>query len=103
YRFTYITKAGGGHSFSIAEYRALAQNHEVFSDVFAYRNFLGSVDGRAMLGEPVSENFFGMLGVGMFQGRPLLPGDTAAMVVSYDAWRNKFGADPTLVGRKVYV
>src|SRR5204863_2657537 len=30
YRFTYITKAGGGHSFSIAEYRALAQNHDVF-------------------------------------------------------------------------
>ncbi len=31
----------------------------------------------------------------MAQGRPLLPDDTATMVVSHDVWKNKFEPIPT--------
>jgi predicted permease len=45
-----------------------------------------------------------MLGAGVSQGRPLLETDDGAvLVLSYEAWRNKFGADPTLLGRTMYV
>src|SRR5215831_17692118 len=62
------------------------------------------VDGRTMFGQLVSDNYFAMLGAGMARGRPFLPEDAGAvMVISYDAWRNKFISDPDLVGRKVYL
>jgi len=103
YAFTWMVKSGAGHTFTLAEYQSLRQQKEVFSDVIAYRNFLGAVDGFSLFGQPVSDNYFTMLGVGIFQGRPLVPGDTAAMVIGYQAWQNKFGGDPNLVGRKVYL
>ena len=43
------------------------------------------------------------------EGRPLFPGDASApgsgavMVISYDAWKNKFGADPNLVGKTLHL
>ena len=49
-----------------------------------------------------SSNAFAMLGVRPFLGRTLLPGDESrrdVIVLSYDAWRSHFGADPSIVGR----
>jgi predicted permease len=103
YGFQWVTNGRAGHAFSTAEFRSLRELKAPFSEVLAYRNFLAPVEGRQMLGQPVSENYFSMLGAGMFQGRPLEAGDTDAMVLSYDAWRNKFAADPGMVGRKVYM
>ena len=62
-----------------------------------------------MFGQVVSGNYFTMLGIGAAEGRPLLPRDAsvpgsgAVMVVSYDAWKNKFGGDPNLVGKTVHL
>src|SRR5260370_9738715 len=50
-----------------------------------------------------------MLGVGVAEGSPLLrrdasvPGSGAVMVISYDAWKNKFGGDPNLVGQTLHL
>ena len=59
-------------------------------------------------GEFVSGNFFTTLGLGAFSGRPLSPSDDTASappatVVSYQAWRSEFAADPALVGSTIFI
>ena len=103
YQFYWTNRNHGGSSFSTAEFQALRARTAPFREVLAYRNFLGSVDGRPIPGEPVSDNYFTMLGAGIYRGRPLEPGDTAAIVLSYDVWQSKFGGDPAMIGRKVYL
>ena len=67
------------------------------------------MEGRTLFGQLVSGNYFTMLGAGVAEGRPLLPRDASApgsgavMVVSYDAWKNKFGGDPNLVGKTLHL
>ena len=51
----------------------------------------------------VSGNYFSLLGVPTYQGRTLRPDDdregaAPVAVLSYTLWRNKFGADPHLLG-----
>ncbi len=77
YQFTWLNRNNAGHWFSFAEYESLRAWKGPFRDVFAYRNFLGAVDGHPMLGQPVTENYFTLLGAGMFRGRPPVAGDTA--------------------------
>jgi predicted permease len=89
---------------STAQYDEIRARRSPFSDVLATVEFAGEVDGRSLFGQTVSGNYFGMLGVGMERGRPLLPDDAGSvMVLSDEAWRNKFGGDPEIVGRKVYL
>ena len=70
-------------------------------------HFLLRVEGHPLLGEIVTGNYFRMLGAGAAFGRTLLPGDDAApgsepvIVLSYAAWRRKFGGDPDMIGRKL--
>jgi putative ABC transport system permease protein len=52
----------------------------------------------------VSANFFDMLGVRPIYGRTFADGDDdleapAVLVLSYEYWQQKFGADPNVVGR----
>jgi len=104
YAFTWNTKTGAEHWFSWDRYQDLRKQKTAFSDVLAFANLGAQVDGRTLFGQLVSGNYFTMLGVGMAQGRPLTEDDTGAvMVLSYDAWRNRFGADPNVLGRKVYL
>src|SRR5262249_1636120 len=104
YSFSWYGKNGNGHWFSWDQYQDVRAHKPALTDVLAYMNFGSQVQGRTVLGVLVSGNYFGMLGVGMEAGRPLLPDDTGAvMVLSYRTWRNGFGADPDMVGRKVYV
>ncbi|HWA85344.1 MAG TPA: ABC transporter permease [Opitutus sp.] len=55
--------------------------------------------------EEVSGNYFSMLGVGAVLGRTLLPEDDApgkaasVAVISYEFWRQRFDADPAVLGR----
>lgn len=111
HNFTWYGKNGQGHRFTWAQYQDLAARKSPFSDVIAFEN-LGTgvgIGGNTLFGQLVSGNYFAMLGVGVAAGRPLLPrdaaepGSAAVVVVSYDTWRNKFGADPDLVGQKLYL
>ncbi|HEV3201912.1 MAG TPA: ABC transporter permease [Bryobacteraceae bacterium] len=109
YRFTWMSKNGAGHRFTWAQYQDLASRKNVFSDVIAVEGLQADVEGRTLFGQLVSGNFFTILGAGVAVGRPLVPDDAnvpgtgAVMVIGYDAWKNKFGADPGLVGKTVHL
>ena len=97
YGFTWYAKDGQGHRFTWAQYQDLATRKSPFSSVIAGENLVADVEGRALFGQLVSGNYFTMLGVGVTEGRPLLPQDAivagsgAVMVISYDVWKNKSG------------
>jgi predicted permease len=109
YGFTWIAKNGLGHRFTWAQYQDLSARKSPFSEVIAAESLVADVEGRTLFGQLVSGNYFTMLGAGVAEGRPLLPEDTsvpgsgAVMVLSYDAWKNKFGADPAMVGKTVHL
>jgi predicted permease len=109
YGFTWYAKNGQGHRFTWSQYQDLSARHVPFSDVIASENVAAGVDGHSLFGQLVSGNYFAMLGVGIAEGRPLLPADAAVpgagavMVIGYDAWKNKFGGDPNLVGKTLHL
>jgi predicted permease len=57
----------------------------------------------------VSGTFFQVLGVGAALGRVIVPdddktrGDGFVAVLSHDYWRNRFGSDPSIVGRRLTI
>ena len=103
-------EAGGTNGFSIAEYRDLTKSSKAFSGLIAMRE-----GERVRINhEPysitaVSGNYFSVLGAGMERGRGFLPeedlvGDPQAVVViDYQTWRNRFGANPSIVGTTIHL
>ncbi len=68
----------------------------------------GNALGKSLHGEFVSGNFFSMLGVGAFFGRPLsesddTPSSSPAIVLSYRAWQSEFASDRSLVGSTISI
>lgn len=96
-------KGSMGRFLKMEEWATLREQRAFFTDVLAFDNFGGELAGRSVFAQFVSDNYFQMLGVGMELGRPLLPGDESVLVLGNEAWRNKFGADPSIVGRKLYL
>jgi len=100
--------------FSIPDYRDVrSETSGVFSDLFAYQF---GMDGLSVNGKPdrimtnyVSGNFFSGLGVQPALGRLILPsegevpGADPVCVLGYTYWKNHFGGDPSIVGRKVSI
>jgi len=93
-----------------------AATPKVFSGVFARRPIpmnVGMPDGggqtERVSGELVSGTYFQVLGVGAAFGRVITPeddktrGDGFVAVLSYDYWRTRFGADPSIVGRRLTI
>ncbi len=109
YEFAWYEKNSNRHRFTWGQYEDLAARKSPFSAVIAGENLVADVEGRTLFGQLVSGNYFTMLGAGVVEGRPLLPRDAntpgsgAVMVVSYDVWKNKFGGDPTLVGKTLHL
>jgi predicted permease len=60
-------------------------------------------------GELVSGTYFSVLGVGAALGRVITPADDdqrgahPVAMLSYDYWRNRFGADPAIVGKSITI
>jgi len=90
-----------------------APTPKVFSGVFAQRPVAMNigVDGQTerVNGAIVSGTYFSVLGVGAAAGRVITPeddrtrGGEPVAVLGYDYWRNRFGADPGIVGRTIVV
>ena len=93
-----------------------APTPKVFSGLFARRPVAMNVsmpDGggqtERVLGELISGSYFQVLGVGAALGRVITPdddktrGDGFVAVLSYDYWRTRFGADPSIVGRRLTI
>jgi hypothetical protein len=61
------------------------------------------------MGELVTCNYFQMLGANAAFGRTLLPADCSApgretvIILSYTAWQNKFGGDPHVMGKRLWL
>ncbi len=85
----------------------------VFSGMFARRTVAMNVGANGQTervpGELVSGTYFQVLGVGAAIGRVITPDDDKARggepvaVLSYDYWRNRFGANPQIVGTTITV
>jgi predicted permease len=87
------------------------------STVFASTSVWGSLafnleqgqDSQRLSGELVNAEYFSMLGLKPTLGRFFSPEEDAnplerfVIVLGYDLWRNAFGADPAIVGRKLRI
>ncbi|MBV8818758.1 MAG: ABC transporter permease, partial [Acidobacteriaceae bacterium] len=109
YQIDWLSRSGRSHLFSWPQYRQLQTENPAIAEIHAVKGFQVRVNRRQCFGELVTGNYFSMLGVGAQLGRTLKPSDSstpgegAVMVLSDTAWRNYFGSDPDILGRKVLV
>ena len=100
-------------AFSYPNYKDFRDRNEVLSGLLVYRFAplslsRGGVNER-IWGYEVSGNYFDVLNVKAIHGRTFLPEEDKTklshpvIVVSYDCWQRRFGADPGLVGRDVLI
>jgi predicted permease len=99
--------------FSFPEVRDVRDGNTVFSAVAGWNvnNFGLEANGatRPVWGWEVSGQYFEVLAIKPFLGRLLQradddhPGASQAMVLSWSAWKNNFGADPDVVGKTVRI
>jgi predicted permease len=97
--------------FSYSEYLDYRDHNHVFSGLVAYEPFLeGTLAGGKMqqlLGTATSCNYFDVLNEHPAPGRGFVDSDCAAsgenavVVVSDQLWRDTFGGDPTVVGKRI--
>jgi predicted permease len=110
---TFATLAGGYPIYSYPEVRDVRDGNTVFSAVAAdaIDMFGLEVNGatRPAWGYEVSGQYFEVMGIQPFLGRLLRradddhPGAAEVAVISWPAWKSKFGADPNIVGRMIRV
>jgi predicted permease len=99
--------------FSYPDLLDFQKQADTFSDLFAYA--LGAA-GLSAAGEAnefaysaVTGNYFSALGVKPLLGRVVLPGEgekpgeELLVVLGYSFWQKRFGADPSVVGKRVLV
>jgi len=103
--------------FSYSLYEQLRDHAPGFEEMAAFlaglsepsvRRAGSSAPPQTLIGEFVSGNYFPMLGVGSCAGRLISPADdrTGAppvAVLSYHAWQQRYGGDPSLVGSTLTV
>src|SRR6266849_2035460 len=109
-----ITGRNASTSFSLLAFERFRDHHPALSDVFAYAPFNQVnllIDGQpetVTLGQLVSGDYYQALGVSAILGRTLTSADdqSSAMpvaVVSYRYWENRFGSDPTVLGKIIQI
>jgi predicted permease len=97
--------------FSYSEYQEYRANNHVFSGLIAYDPFLNATlaGGRArqLFGQVTSCNYFDALnehpslGRGFVETDCAIAGAGAVVVLSDQLWKGAFGADSTLIGKRV--
>jgi predicted permease len=99
---------GGGSSILFQRY--LSAHSSTLQGVMFYRAFnvsLGNGPGQEAIANAVSANYFDALGVHMRAGRGFLPqedrGESGVAVLSHGAWTRRYGADETIVGRRIAI
>jgi len=107
YTSDYSGRQYGGSSY--ADFVDFKARTDVFENVAAFTEFSAALrsDTQAdrAFGIIVSENFFDLLGVQAAQGRTFRTEDQSGpvLVVSHDLWQRRFGSDPALVGKTVFL
>jgi macrolide transport system ATP-binding/permease protein len=102
---------GEASLFSYSEYQEYRANNHVFSGMLAYEPFLNATlaggRSRQLFGQLTSCNYFDVLNERPAEGRGFVEADCAAagqgavVVLSDELWQNAFGADASLVGKRV--
>jgi len=101
-----------GWNFNWPDYRPLLEPQPALPGLFAYLSReatlrFGEVSERVHV-QQVSGSYYSTLGVQGFVGRTLSaeddrPGAAAAAVISYAYWARRFGLDPSVLGKVVYL
>src|SRR3989442_456147 len=108
YEVFFQDRRGWGKSLSWRQYQDL-RALPISSESFAYKSAFARSERGPMLGNVVTGDAFRALGAAPALGRTLLPEDATlphgepVLVLSYDAWRGKFGGDSGVIGRKIVV
>ncbi|MGC2612493.1 MAG: ABC transporter permease [Terracidiphilus sp.] len=115
-RFVSATVLGGdGYSVRYEQYKYLRQQARSFSDAAAFdlatlNLALPNTQPQAIPAGTVSSNYFQLLGVKPEVGTFFQPdaddhafGSTDAIVLSDGLWRDRFNADPSIIGRTVNI
>ena len=99
--------------FTYAQWEQIRDHQQAFSGIMAWSSYLFnlSVGGETRYAEVlmVSGDFFGVLGVPPALGRVLTPADdhhgcgSPGAVISDAFWHREYGADPSVVGKKLTV
>src|SRR5580704_12457787 len=98
--------------FSYDKYKMFRDNTPGFVELAAFQaghDLIGvrrpgaSEAARSMRSEFVSGNYFALFGIGPYAGRVITPDDDRkgappVAVISYRAWQQQFGGDPSIVG-----
>ena len=101
-----------GTSFPIQTLTRLRQEPGVLSDVFAFSpmelNFNAGGQAEVVSGQVVSGNYYSALGVPAIAGRTITDADdnagsTPVAVLSHRFWTNRFGNDPSVIGKQVNI
>src|SRR4029450_916565 len=100
---------------SYPEYTAIRDRTMSFDGLLAFNSFSGGLAAtrdevpKLKLGTMVSANFFNVIGVSPELGRTFradeneVPNRDAVIVLSHRLWQQQFAADPSILGRHVYV
>jgi predicted permease len=98
--------------YSFPLYKHVRDNTPEISELAAFQSWLANLSVRRSgvrdvaepyFGEFVSGNYFSLFEVGAFAGRTLTPADDQpnaqpVAVLSYRAWSQRFGSDPSVIG-----
>ena len=104
YRFDWLNRKGRSLDLTWPEYQALKRSGLAFSDVAATEILFTSIDGAGFAGQLVTGNYFTVAGAGMYLGRLIGPADRGEVIVfSHTIRKDRYGADPLTIGRKVYL
>jgi predicted permease len=107
-----VTGLQTGTPFSYPAFEHFRANNQSLSETFAFLHARLSlnIDGQAEIvpGQLVSGNFFAGLGLPAILGRTLTNDDDRAnaepaAVISYRYWQRRFGGDPAVIGKIIYV
>ncbi|HEY7303043.1 MAG TPA: ABC transporter permease [Bryobacteraceae bacterium] len=98
-----------GYTFNYPLFKYVESHADAFSEVFAFASSDLQVHGRdgieRVAGQLVSGGYFAALKVNPEVGRYIVPADdrpgVATAVISDRFWRNWFGGDPRVLGRKI--
>jgi len=107
YKLSWDTATVRSRDFRLADFKAAEQSDSSVFDLSAGLGAAVMQDGIQLPGLLVTGNYFQVLGARPVIGRTLLPtdaiapGGNAVAVLSEWAWRSRFGADPTIVGKTI--
>jgi predicted permease len=107
YSLSWDSETTRGQRFTLAEYEALQPEARRYASVAAAHNVNVMLQEVSTTGLLVTGNYFELLGARPALGRLLRPSDAVArggapvVVLSHNAWKSRFGSDPTIVGRQI--